>query len=137
MIEAIKSINFEETDSIEEPEIELELEEFLELITVDEDNQDSINNDGYWLVFFKGRNTSTVVTANSRDEAISKAKNKKVAGSDGEVVSARQANEDESKAIRNGTWLRVRANGSTNSNSGSYKFRPQLKKKAKGREVGV
>lgn len=126
------------------PEIELTLSEFIDIVSTESEDElqlsldgISINEDAYYLVWFEGRNTSTVVQATSRGEAITKARNKKVAGSKGKVVKARTATDEEVTAIRKGKWLRTRASGSTNSNTGSYKFRPGLKKKAKGRDVGV
>lgn len=91
-------------------------------------------------VFFKGRNTCVVCDANNREEAIRKARAKKVAGSDQPVVACRAL---KAKALRDaikGRWVRIRANqgmdeqpdtskGSYKSSKGSYKYRPQLKPK--------
>lgn len=126
---------------IDESEYTIELtgEELLELLAVDEEtfNQDSIQTDGHWLVFAKGRNTSTVVTASSRDEAISKFRKTSAAGHDAPIVSARQATSEEETAISKKVWIRSRSNGDKTSGSGSYHYRPHLAKKAKGNSFSV
>lgn len=95
----------------------------------------------YWLVFFKGRNTSTVVKAASRSEAISKARKTKAAGNDQPVVSARKANQDELKDIRHGKWVRTRSTGAhptrgarqKEAKQSISKYRPQFEKYARSR----
>lgn len=133
--------NTTETPESLEVVIELTSEELLELISQEpfegNENNDSIQIDGHWLVFFQGRNTSTVATGATREDAIKNARSKGVAGGDKPVVSARQATSDEEAAIRDGKWLRVRANGNTNSSSGSFTYRKHLKAKSKGNNVGV
>jgi hypothetical protein len=83
--------------------------------------------DAAYLVWFKGRNTCTVVNSETRSGAIAAARAKKVAGHNQPVVKARLANAEERRAISKGTWIRTRADGSKTSGTGSYKYRPQLK----------
>jgi hypothetical protein len=78
-----------------------------------------------WLVHFSGRNTGTVVHANSRSGAISRARAKKVVGSDGKIDAARRCNDRELAMISKGTWIRTRANGK--ETGGAFKFRKWMK----------
>lgn len=68
------------------------------------------NQDKAYGVFFGGRRTSIVVDANSRSEAITKARKKKKRGGNN-VEAARLLNEKERKTIRTGAWLRTGKNG--------------------------
>jgi hypothetical protein len=78
-----------------------------------------------WLVWFSGRNTGTVVHANSRSGAISRARANKVVGSDGKIDAARRCNDRELALIKKGTWIRTRANGK--ETGGAFKFRSWMK----------
>lgn len=80
-------------------------------------------------VWFEGRNTPKVVEASSRTHAIAKARKSKTTGHRGRVVSARTLKGSTLKQARRGDWVRERANGTTKG--GSFKFRPQLKRKIK------
>jgi hypothetical protein len=96
--------------------------------------KDQYEND-YYLVFYEGRNTAQVVTASSREEAISKAKKIGSTGSKGKVIEARKATDDEIKKIRKGQWVRTRPKkyGGTDQpkKSDPFKYRPQLRKTVK------
>jgi len=61
---------------------------------------DSKREDALWGVWFQGRNTPTVVEASDRTSAISKARNKKVAGHDQPVESARQLRSDDATPVQ-------------------------------------
>lgn len=81
----------------------------------------------YYLVWFEGRTTSVVVDASTREQAIRKARAKKVAGNDKPVTAARVANESERSQIAKGTWIRTRPNGDSPSESNmKSKYRPWL-----------
>lgn len=89
--------------------------------------------DPYWMVFFEGRNTSTVVKAGSRKEAVRRARAKKVAGRDQPVVAARRAEGADLKDIEQGKWVRTRASGTrvrgrAPADESPSKYRPQYKK---------
>ncbi len=66
--------------------------------------------DGYWIVFFKGRRTGIVVSADNRSQAITKSRAKKKRGGDA-VVSARTVTASEQKTIRNNGWVKSRPPG--------------------------
>lgn len=91
--------------------------------------------DSVWGVWFKGRNTPHVVEADSRSAAVSKARKSGCAGSDQPVTSARTLKGKSLKEARKGNWVRERAGKEQTTDAGSYKYRPQLKKKAKGNSV--
>lgn len=86
-----------------------------------------------WGCFFKGRNTCVVVDANTREEAIRKARKKNVAGSDQPVVSCRPLKAKALEDAIKGRWVRIRAHQGMDeqpdTSKGSYKYRPQLKPK--------
>lgn len=86
-------------------------------------------------VWPKGRNTPIVVRASDSSEAREKAKRTGAAGSKGPVQAAKKLSEQDAAKARRGEWVRTRADGSTSSSSGSFKYRPQLKAKAKGRKL--
>ncbi|NJN88952.1 MAG: hypothetical protein HC878_00255 [Leptolyngbyaceae cyanobacterium SL_5_14] len=88
----------------------------------------------YKLVYPVGRNTPIVVTAKNRSEAIAKARKKKAAGSKSKIAGVKTATQEQAVMIRKGRWIRARLKGGS-SKSGSFKYRPHLKKKAKGRKV--
>jgi hypothetical protein len=96
--------------------------------------KDQHEND-YYLVFYEGRNTAQVVTANNREEAIRIAKKRGSTGSKGKVIEARKATDDEVKKIRKGQWVRTRPKkyGGTDQpkKSDPFKYRPQLRKTVK------
>ena len=82
------------------------------------------------LVWFSGRNTPVVASS------VAAAKKSGAAGSKGKVVASRKPTAEEQKQISKGNWIRARKPGSSQtSKSGSFKYRPALKKKAKGRKV--
>lgn len=81
------------------------------------------------LIWFQGRNTPAVA------KSVEAARAKNVAGSKGPVVKVRSPNEKEAAQISKGAWVRSRPDGNKSSSSGSFKFRPQLKSKARGRDV--
>lgn len=86
-------------------------------------------------VFFQGRNTGTVVDAKNRQEAIQKARKKKVAGHRGPVVAAKLLQGKDLRDANKGRWVRTRADGSRSTGKGTYKYRRQLKpKKGKGKK---
>lgn len=85
-------------------------------------------------VWPEGRNTPIVVDANSAPEARKQARKKKAAGAKHKLKTAKKLTGKDEQDARAGRWVRTRADGSRNTNSGSYKYRPQLKKKAKGRK---
>jgi hypothetical protein len=91
--------------------------------------------DSTWGIWFKGRNTPHVVEAGDRTSAISKARNSGCAGHDQPVVSARQLKGKSLTQARKGNWVRERAGSEQTTAAGSYKYRPQLKSKAKGNKV--
>jgi hypothetical protein len=66
----------------------------------------------FYLVFWRNRSTATVVTAPSaaRARALASARHKKGYGP---IVSVRQANREDSRLIRKGTWVRRRRNGTS------------------------
>ena len=66
----------------------------------------------FYLVFWANRSTSTVVTAASAAAARAQARQRQKKGY-GRVVSVRRANEQDSRLIRKGTWVRRRKNGSS------------------------
>jgi hypothetical protein len=70
----------------------------------------SERRDDRYLVYFGGRRTPVVASAETRSEAISKARERKKRGGD-RVVSARVANAGEEKVIRSGKWVRSGPNG--------------------------
>lgn len=82
-------------------------------------------------VFFRGRNTMVVVDAETREEAIKKARAKNVAGSDQPVVSCRPLKAKALEDAIKGRWVRIRAHQGMDeqpdTSTGSYKYRPQLK----------
>lgn len=78
---------------------------------VDFNNILVLSMSGY-LVWFEGRNTAKAVAAKSRPEAVKKAKASGAAGSDGKVVKARKANEQEQRKLNKGVWVRTRPDGS-------------------------
>ena len=81
----------------------------------------------YYLVWFEGRTTSVVVDAATREQAIRKARAKKVAGNDKAVAAARVANESERSQIAKGTWIRTRPDGKSPAESTmKSKYRPWL-----------
>ena len=88
-----------------------------------------------WGVWFKGRNTPVVVTANTRSEAISKARRRKIRPKGSvPVVSARQLTSSERKSDRSGNWIRTRSDGKSPSKSSVGQGRgqgPPRKRKSK------
>lgn len=133
----IESIPDPEIENVSEEELTGEdpiLESLINPSEIDNGLFDHADSD-YYLVFYEGRNTSQVVTANSRDEAISKAKKKGSTGSTGKVIEARKATSEETAKIRKGQWIRTRAKKYGGSDkpkkSDPFKFRPQLKAKVK------
>lgn len=87
----------------------------------------------YYMVWFEGRNTSTVVEASSREEAISKARAKKVAGRDQPVKSVQKATGKDLADIQKGRWVRTRpsgqrVHGKAPKDESPSKYRPQFKK---------
>jgi hypothetical protein len=80
----------------------------------------------YRLVWLSGRNTPQV-------NKVGQSRKKSTGG---KVVASRMATKEEEARIRKGQWIRARRPGSAQtSSSGPYKYRKQLKKKAKGRKV--
>lgn len=79
-------------------------------------------------VWFQGRNTPKIVTASTRSEATKKARRSKTAGNKAAIVSARRLTGASLRQANKGRWVRERANGS--QRGGSFKYRPQLKKRA-------
>lgn len=88
----------------------------------------------YWGIWHRGRNTPIVVEAKTRSEAISKSKKSNKAGHDQPVESARQLTGKALEKARKGEWVRIRKsqgmNEAPDTSKGSYRYRPQLKKKA-------
>jgi len=134
----------DENQSYDDPDLDrpsnnVESMESLLNLNIDPDSIDNGIYDradsDYYLVFYEGRNTSQVVTASSREEAIKKAKEKGSTGSTGLVIEARKATEEESKQIRKGIWVRTRAKkygGEAKAHkSDPFKYRPQLKARVK------
>ncbi|MBW4636334.1 MAG: DUF1073 domain-containing protein [Iphinoe sp. HA4291-MV1] len=101
-----------------------ELNEQLEAL-----KKDTLYNDSLYNVWFRGRNTPYVVEAATRSEAIAKARRDKPAGWDQLVVSARPLKGKSLKQAQKGQWVRERSTGK--ETGGSFKYRPQLKEKAK------
>lgn len=99
---------------------------------VEGDRQDS-EGSSYYMVWFAGRNTSTVVRASSRSEAIAKARAKKVAGHDQPVKSVKKAKGKDLDDIKKGKWVRTRPSGQrvhgrAPKEESPSRFRPQYKK---------
>lgn len=103
--------------------------------SIDNGIYDHADSDSYYLIWYQGRNTSQVVQASSREEAIQKARSKGSTGSTGKIIEARQATAEEANKIRKGTWVRTRAKkyGGTSEvkKSDPFRFRPQLKDSVK------
>ena len=78
-----------------------------------------------WLVYFEGRRTPVAVSAESRSEAITKARKLKKRGGDA-VVSARKATDEERKAASKG-WVRTGPNGEKPGESKLRGFGPKPK----------
>jgi hypothetical protein len=91
--------------------------------------------DSTWGIWFRGRNTPHVVEASDRAAAISKARESGCAGHDQPVVSARQLKGRSLTQARKGEWVRERAGSEQTTAAGAYKYRPQLKSKARGHQV--
>lgn len=69
-----------------------------------------------YLVWFQGRTTAKwIANADSRSQAISKARKSGVEGSDGPVEVARKATSEELKSLRKGIWLRTRPHQEPNT----------------------
>jgi len=66
----------------------------------------------WYLVFWRNRSTATVVPASSASQARSRAQAKHKRGY-GAIVSARRANAQDRRLIRQGTWVRRRRDGSS------------------------
>lgn len=82
-------------------------------------------------VWFEGRNTPAVVRAETRAKALSLARAKKSAGSQGDVNAVRQLKGKALSDANAGKWVRIRhdqgMNDQADTSKGSYKYRPQLK----------
>lgn len=87
---------------------------------------------GVWL---KGRRTAAVVTAETRSQAISKVRKKKVVGASNPVVAAKVLTGQDLKDVRAGKWIRTRADGTRVSGrapeSSPPKYRPGLGRRRK------
>ena len=80
----------------------------------------------YVLSWREGRNTPEV-------RKVGQSRKKSTGG---KIVASRRATKAEEAKIRKGQWVRARRPGSAQTSSaGPYKYRKQLKKKAKGRPV--
>ena len=66
----------------------------------------------YYLVFWSRRSTATVVPAATAAQARTRARGCHKAGY-GSLLSARHANEADSRLIRKGVWVRRRQDGSS------------------------
>jgi len=66
----------------------------------------------WYLVFWRNRSTATVVPASSASQARSRAQAKHKRGY-GAIVAARRANAQDSRLIRQGSWVRRRRDGSS------------------------
>ena len=66
----------------------------------------------YYLVFWSRRSTATVVPAATAAQARTRARGRHKAGY-GTLLSARHANEADSRLIRKGVWVRRRKDGSS------------------------
>ena len=66
----------------------------------------------YYLVFWSRRSTATVVPAANAVQARTGARGRNKAGY-GTLLSARHANEADSRLIRKGVWVRRRKHGSS------------------------
>jgi hypothetical protein len=66
----------------------------------------------WYLVFWRNRSTATVVPAASASQARSRAQRKQKRGY-GAIVAARRANDQDSRLIRRGIWVRRRRDGSS------------------------
>ena len=66
----------------------------------------------YYLAFWSRRSTATVVPAPNRSQARDRAQARQKAGY-GSLVAIHQANEADSRLIRQGVWVRRRRNGSS------------------------
>jgi hypothetical protein len=63
-----------------------------------------------WLVFWSNRSTGTAVGANSRSEALKKARKKRKKGY-GDITGARQLTGKDAADARSGKWVRTRKSG--------------------------
>lgn len=79
-------------------------------------------------IWFGGRRTAIVVSADSRSSAISKARAKKKRGGNN-VETARVLKPNEAKVARRGDWLRTGAKGQSAGYKGKRGFGPKLKKR--------
>lgn len=79
-------------------------------------------------VWFRGRNTPVVVSAESRSEAISKARNRGAAGSKGVVVAARRLKGKSLSQARKGIWVRERPNRSDPNSAQGSKYKSKFRK---------
>jgi hypothetical protein len=70
----------------------------------------TVNADVGWLVFFEGRRTGVAVAAETRSQAISKARKRKKRGGE-KVVSARKLTAAETKTAAAGKWIKSRPPG--------------------------
>lgn len=68
------------------------------------------NADAIYGIWFQGRRTAVVVSADNRSSAISKARKRKKRGGES-VTKARVLNASESKTARSGRWVRSGPNG--------------------------
>ena len=75
-------------------------------------------------VWFAGRNTAVVVSADSRSQAITKARELKRRGGN-EVVSARPLTGTSLKQANSGKWVRERSDGKSPAKSSVGKGRGQ------------
>lgn len=66
----------------------------------------------YFLAFWSNRTTATVLSATSSASARTKANARRRSGY-GRLVSVQQANAEDSRLIRKGTWVRRRRDGSS------------------------
>ena len=66
----------------------------------------------WYLVFWRHRSTATVVPAGSASQARSRAQRKQKRGY-GVIVAARRANDEDTRLILRGVWVRRRRDGSS------------------------
>lgn len=87
-----------------------------------------------WGVWFSGRRTAILVRADTRSEAIAKARKRKRRGGDG-VDSARHLKDWEKKQASGGKWLRSGAKGEKAGYGGKRGFGPKPKNYSESEEL--
>lgn len=104
---AIAPISEEATSAMLSIADDLDGETFVAMDSIENQTK---NADAGWLVFFEGRRTGVAVAAETRSQAISKARKRKKRGGN-KVVSARRLTSQETKTAAAGKWIKSRPPG--------------------------